>query len=102
MKVDPRFRQARQKNYELEQIREEKRRLQEQNEALQKQITTITPQVYASIALALHRKFGWGFVRINRAFLSSQYIWAECNERDEPMIKMCFDETGIELHSDEE
>lgn len=69
---------------------------------LQRQIKHITPQVYAGIALALHREFGWGFVRINRLFQASQAIWMECNDRDIDMVDMCAQEIGIELRHEME
>ena len=39
---------------------------------LKKQINKITPEVYAGIALALHRKQKWGYKRINELFMESQ------------------------------
>ena len=36
---------------------------------LQENIRDTTPTVYAGIALALHRKYGWGFKRINVSIL---------------------------------
>lgn len=62
-------------------------------------IQQITPQVYAGIALALHRKHGWGFKRINDLFCESQGIWQECVDKDINMIKMCEDETGIDVQA---
>ena len=66
---------------------------------LYQKIQQITPQVYACIALALHRKHGWGFKRINDLFCESQVIWEECVERNESMIKMCEQETGIDVQA---
>lgn len=63
------------------------------------QIKSITPQVYACIALALHRKYGWGFKRINDLFAESQNIWGECVDSDLNMIQMCEEETGIDVQS---
>lgn len=64
---------------------------------MNKHIQTITPQVYAALALALHRKYGWGYVRINRLFLESQEIWTECVDNKLNMLQMCEDETGIKV-----
>ena len=60
-------------------------------------INQITPQVYAALALALHRKHGWGFKRINDLFCESQEIWEECVNKGINMTKMCEDETGIDV-----
>ena len=68
-----------------------------QYKEMYKQINQITPKVYAALALALHREYGWGYTRINRAFAASQDIWDESNERDIDMIKMCEEETGITI-----
>ena len=72
-------------------------KLVNQYKEMYKQINRITPKVYAALALALHREYGWGYTRINRAFAASQDIWDESNERDIDMIKMCEEETGITL-----
>ena len=73
------------------------KRLVNQYKAMYKQINQITPQVYAGIALALHRKHGWGYNRINDLFAESQIIWQECVDSEVNMIKMCEEETGIEV-----
>ena len=65
--------------------------------AMYQQIQKITPEVYACIALALHRKCGWGFKRINDLFVESQEIWTECIQSDVNMIQMCERETGIDV-----
>ena len=65
--------------------------------AMYKQIHNITPSVYAGIALALHRKYGWGYKRINELFMESQAIWSECVDSDVNMLQMCSDETGIDV-----
>ena len=59
----------------------------------------ITPEVYACIALALHRKYGWGFKRISDLFAESQEIWNECIQSGECMVEMCERETGIDVRN---
>ena len=66
---------------------------------LEKQIANITPQVYAGIALALSRKYGWEYEQINEIFAGSQAIWNECVDSGVDMIAMCAEETGIECTS---
>ena len=68
-----------------------------QYKEMYKQINQITPKVYAALAIALHREYGWGYTRILRTFTASQDIWDESNERGIDMIKMCEEETGITL-----
>ena len=65
--------------------------------AMYKQINNITPSVYAGIALALHRKYKWGYKRINDLFMESQTIWNECVQGDVNMLQMCSDEIGIDV-----
>ena len=67
---------------------------------LYNKINQITPEVYAGIALALHRKCGWGYKRINDLFEESQIIWNECINSDINMLQMCEKETGIELRKE--
>ena len=72
----------------------------EQYKTMYKKIQQITPEVYAGIALALHRKYGWGYKRINDLFLESQNIWNECVNSGINMVEMCEEETGIELRKE--
>ena len=67
---------------------------------LYKKIDQITPEVYAGIALALHRKCGWGYKRINDLFVESQTIWNECVNSGINMVEMCEEETGIEVRKE--
>ena len=72
-------------------------KLVNQYKEMYKQINQITPKVYAALAIALHREYGWGCTRILRTFTASQDIWYGSNERGIDMIKMCEEETGITL-----
>lgn len=72
----------------------------EQYKTMYKKIQQITPEVYAGIALALHRKYGWGYKRINDLFLESQTIWNECVNSGINMVEMCEEETGIEVRKE--
>lgn len=74
-------------------------RLINQYKLMYQKIKEITPEVYAGIALALHRKHGWGYKRINDLFALSQDIWNECTYKDINMIQMCEEETGIEVQA---
>ena len=64
---------------------------------MRKEMKTVIPKVYAGVALALHRKCGWGYKRINDLFVESQIIWDECVNSDLNMLQMCEEETGIEV-----
>lgn len=68
-----------------------------QYKQMYQKIQQITPEVYAGIALALHRKCGWGYKRINDLFAESQEIWSECVQNEINMIQMCHYETGIDI-----
>lgn len=74
-------------------------KLIEQYKTMYKKIQQITPEVYAAIALALHRKNKWGYKRINELFEESQKIWQESVNEDKDMVQICLDETGIELRN---
>lgn len=64
---------------------------------MERQCREITPSVYASIAIALHRRYGWGFQRISTLFAESQEVWNECIQGDISMVEMCERETGIDV-----
>lgn len=64
---------------------------------LQKQSLDVVPKVYAAIAISLQRKYGWEFEDINALFNESQVVWNECVATGVDMLKMCSDETGIDM-----
>lgn len=66
---------------------------------MERQCREITPSVYASIAIALHRKHKWGFKRISDLFTESQEVWNECIQGDISMVEMCEKETGIDVRN---
>ena len=73
------------------------KKLVDRYKVLYQKIQQITPEVYASLALALHRQCGWEYEQIEELFGVSQLIWEECLDKDINMIEMCLQETGIEL-----
>lgn len=88
------------KNYMLiqqaKELQRHRNQQEQQKQQLRENIENITPQVYACIALALHRRYGWGHKRINDLFRESQIIWEDCVFDERNMIQICADETGIE------
>jgi len=62
-----------------------------------REAVNVTPAVYASIALALHREYGFGYKRISRAFKTSQDIWENHSDDVSGMIELCEQETNIRL-----
>lgn len=58
-----------------------------------------TPAMYAAMALALHRVYGFGEKRIKRVFLESQNIWCEEYIDHETLLEECLRVTNIELRS---
>lgn len=71
----------------------------EQMKRLHQTVNNVTPEVYAGIALALHRKHGWGFQRINDLFALSQDIWTDAVNTNMNMREMCYEETGIDVEA---
>lgn len=57
----------------------------------------VVPPIYAALALALHRTCGFGYKRINDAFVESQRIWEEFSGNPNDMITLCEEETGISV-----
>ena len=62
-----------------------------------KQALDVVPKVYAAIAISLQREYGWQYEDINALFNVSQEVWNECVETGVDMLKMCSDETGIDM-----
>ena len=67
-----------------------------QFKAMQRQINEITPNIYASLALALSR-CGVSHEEIEAVFAESQAIWEECVNSDVNMREMCLNEIGIDV-----
>lgn len=58
----------------------------------------MVPQIYAAIAIALHRTYGFGYKR----FVESQHIWESYAGDGAGMVKKCEEETGVTVCSPEE
>ena len=60
-----------------------------------------TPQIYAAIAVALHRLLlledDDKAQAIRTIFAESQNIWFDCVEKGGDMVALCLDETGIDI-----
>ena len=54
-------------------------------------------QIYAAMALSLHRTCGFGYKRITDVFAESQRIWESFSGKGDDMIKLCEEETGITI-----
>lgn len=68
-----------------------------QEENIGKAADRMVSQIYAAMAIALHRTYGFGYERINKVFVESQNIWTDFVGTGEDMIKACKDETGIDV-----
>lgn len=66
-----------------------------QDENVGKAADQMVPQIYAAMAMALHRTYGFGYERINRVFAESQKIWMDFNGKSDEMIELCEKETGV-------
>ena len=67
------------------------------NENIMKASNEMVTPIYAALAIALHREFGFGYERINRVFNRSQEIWTSFVGTGEDMVKKCEEETGVTL-----
>lgn len=68
---------------------------QKQAENIGKAADQMVPQIYAAMAIALHRTYGFGYERINRAFVESQKIWEDFSGNIDEMVEVCERETGV-------
>lgn len=64
---------------------------------VEKASNEIIPPVYAAVALALHKKYGFGYKRINDVFVESQRIWEEFSGSPDEMVNLCEEKTGISV-----
>ena len=63
-----------------------------------KMIETI-PQIYAAFALSLHRRYGFGYLRILRVLSDTQKYWQAAALGEFDILQTCSDETGIDMLS---
>lgn len=68
-----------------------------QQENVGKAADQMVPQIYAAMALALYRTFGFDYEQINAVFLESQHIWEDFVGVSDEMIELCEKETGISV-----
>ncbi len=80
------------------------KRMAEKNrqENIAKASSEMIPQIYAAIAIALHRTYGFGYKRINDVFYESQRIWENLPGTAGEMIALCEKETGIAIRGNED
>lgn len=64
---------------------------------IDKASSDMVPQMYAAMAIALHRSEKFGYTRINRVFMESQKIWESFNGNISEMVDKCEKETGIKI-----
>jgi len=57
----------------------------------------MVPQIYAALAIALHRTCKFEWEQIDSVFMESQQIWQEFDGRGDEMIQLCEKETGISI-----
>ena len=76
---------------------EKMKRLAQAEKHYQDETNDLVPKVYAALALALHREEGFGYSRIRRVFAESQKIWQDSLDDERNMIRICKDETGIDV-----
>lgn len=62
---------------------------------LDRKIQELTPNIYASFALALFRKYGWEEDEIADLFEEVHQIWSDGVNTGESILKQCEDEVGI-------
>lgn len=84
----------------INQLNEIARRNRSQNVAAA--ADQMVPQIYAAIAIALHRTYGFGHKRINDIFVESQHIWESYSGDATGIVKQCEKETGVIVCSPEE
>lgn len=66
-------------------------------ENVNKASNKMVPQIYAAMAIALHRSEKFGYERINRVFVESQKIWESFDGNISEMVELCEKETGIKI-----
>lgn len=59
------------------------------------------PKIYAAFAISLHRRYGFGFVRIGRVLADTQTYWLDAMEGagGEDILRQCIEETGVDVMS---
>ena len=63
-----------------------------------RQVKELVPKFYASVAIALHRRYGFGPKRIQAVMADMSELWE--NHKGSELLQMCSDETGVVLITD--
>ena len=64
-------------------------------DAISRASDQMVPELYAAMAIALHRVRGFDMEQIEEIFAESQKIWQEFEGEPDEMIELCEKETGI-------
>lgn len=74
------------------------REIKQATQELDKEADRQVDLMYHALGIALNRLYGWKQVRLERLVHLSQEIYTECaNQENVSMLKLCYEETGIEL-----
>lgn len=65
----------------------------------QRKVIEITPTIYASFILALHRRCGMEYDDLVEILSETQTIWHESFDNNVDVTQMCYDETDIDIMS---
>ena len=71
----------------------------EQEKRFRRKIDELAPTIYAAFCIALHREYGFGYERILRVLIETQKLWHSAAEGYTDIVKLCEQETGIDLMS---
>ena len=72
----------------------------EQERRYKRKIKELTPQIFASFVIALHRCYGFGFKRCLRVLVMTQDIWDVAKDDGvEKLMRVCQEETWIDIMS---
>lgn len=75
------------------------RRYIEQEKRFRRKIDELAPTIYAAFCIALHRHYGFGYERILRVLKETQVLWHDAAVGYNDIVKICEEETGIDLMS---
>lgn len=75
------------------------RQFVEQEKRFRRKIDELAPTIYAAFCIALHRHYGFGYERILRVLKETQILWHDAAVGYNDIVKICEEETGIDLMS---
>ena len=63
----------------------------------ERRLKEMTPKIYSAFAIAMKRQMGAEYDDILAVLAETQYLWEQANDGKIDILKLCSEETGVDI-----